>query len=259
MRSALNLSNPTDLLTAQVKLRACTDGTPVMWWMKGVQYGVVDLTFKPLYNMLNGSFQRMVQIDENAFAVTMLEICYFTDLDTGELLKEFVNPYTNAVCETPPAVFGPNHVKLTTGGIVPPEDFPFGTLKFDGSLGPAVTDNDDLWIREESLVRMESDNPGFGNYIYNELVNYKGSLSAVSDDDVSNAAATLNYHTTSNWRPWMQAGDTSGHICSQAIGKKIASVDEFPENYLAIAKKEHPEIIANPVQALDAPPTIPAG
>ena len=92
----------------------------------------------------------------------------------------------------PTEIFGPNTVSINLDGMQPPEHFPFGTLTFDGGLGPAHAIGDDLWIREETKVRMHSANPTFGNYFYNEIVNYRGSFNEVNDPEVKNAAATID-------------------------------------------------------------------
>lgn len=105
---------------------------------------------------------------------------------------------------------------------------------------------------------MHSANPAFGNYFYNEIVNYRGSFKEVSDSGVKNASATIGYHTTSNFRPWMQMGELQGNLESQATGKKIAGVEEFPADYLANAEKLFPELIADPIAVLDAPPNFPS-
>jgi hypothetical protein len=101
---------------------------------------------------------------------------------------------------------------------------------------------------------MHSANPSFGNYFYNEIVNYRGSLAEVSNDAVKSAASTIDYHTTSNFRPWMQMGDLLGNLESQAVGKKLAGIDDFPTDYLAMARALFPEFIADPIAILDAPP-----
>jgi len=254
---ACDLSNPSDVLTAQVKLRGCLNGEPAMWFMRGTQYAVVDLVATPLYNLVNGSFTRITKTGDDLYQVSMLELSFYTDLKTGAPLSTFKNPFNGNVAEMPHSIFGPNRVSLTVDGLQPPENFPFGTLTFDGQLGPAHTVGDDLWVREETLVRMESDNPAFGKYIYNEIVNYRGSLKEIADPAVSNAAATLDYHTTSNIRPWMKMDDVKGHLESQAVGKKIAGVDQFPADYLAMANELFPEVIADPIAVLNAPPKMP--
>jgi hypothetical protein len=255
--SNYDLNNLNDLLELQVKLRGSLDERMVISWIRATQYVVVDTIVTPLYRLLNGSFQKFTRIDDDKFGITMLELAYFTDLETGEPLSEFRNPYTNETGTFPPALLGPNTVSLTTDGLQPPENFPFGALTFDGKLGPAYTDGDDAWMREETLVRMESDNPAFGNYIYNEIVTYKGSWADANNPDIASMDSYVTYNTTSNWRPWMMPGDTPGHIMSEGYGKKVHSIDELPEDYLAIAHQLNPEVIADPEKILTSPPPMP--
>ena len=94
-RAELDFSNPDDLLTAAVKLRGTLDDRMVIWWMKGVRYGVVKDELNPLFNMLIGSFSRYKEIPGRGYEVKMLELGYLTDLETGEPLDQFRNPYTN--------------------------------------------------------------------------------------------------------------------------------------------------------------------
>jgi hypothetical protein len=253
-----DLTNLNDLLECQVKLRGSLDERMVIWWIRATQYAVVDTVLTPLYHLLNASFQQFRRIDDNAYAISMLELAYFTDLESNEPLSEFTNPFTHETGSVPPAMFGPNSVSLTTDGLQPPEHFPFGTLTFDGRLGPGYTDDNDVWIREDTLVRMTSANPAFGNYIYNELVTYRGDRNELNNPDALCAEAAITYNTTSNWRPWMMPGDTPGHIMSEGYGKKVSSVDELPADYLAMARRLDPEVIADPEKILTAPPPAPS-
>jgi hypothetical protein len=229
-----------------------------IWWIRATQYAVIETRLTPLYHLLNASFQKFKRIDENSFAISMLELAYFCDLETGQPLSTFTNPFTQETGPVPPAKFGPNFVTLTTEGLQPPDNFPFGTLSFEGQLGPGHTDGENVWVRENTLVTMTSANPAFGNYIYNELVTYQGNWADVNNPDLPCAAAHIAYNTTSNWRPWMMPGNTPGHVMSEGFGKKINRVDELPEDYLAIAREHSPEAIADPEKILDSPPQIPA-
>jgi len=257
MSNAYDLQNPHDLLQMQVKLRGSLDDRMVVSWIRATQYAVVDTIVTPLYHLRNASFQKFTKVADDKYAIAMLELAYFTDLETGQPLSNFRNPFTNETGTFPPALFGPNHVSVTTAGLQPPEHFPFGKLTFDGGLGPAYTDGTDVWMREETLVRMESDNPAFGNYIYNELVTYKADWAETNNRAIDSVAADVTYNTTSNWRPWMMPGDTPGHIMSEGYGKKVNSVADLPEDYLDIARQLNPEVIADPEKILTAPPPIP--
>ncbi len=249
--SALDLSDPEDVLTALVKLRARTDGAPAYWWMRGIHYGVVDTTYRPLYGLLNGSFQRMVPNGDHRYDITMLELTYYTDLETGEALETFKNPYTEEVAEIPVGVFGPNTAFVTLEGLQPPEDFPLGDLAFEGQLGPAIVHGNDVWIREDTIVHMTPRDPNADKFVTNELVTYQGSLAELNDTSNPTANATLTYNTTFNWRPWMKSGDTPGHVTASAMGGKIDAVEKFPADYLALAERYHPEVMSDPIAVLD--------
>lgn len=254
-----NLAEPVDLLHCHVKLRGSLDERMVIWWLKATQYAVVDTVLTPLYRLHNASFQKFGRLADDHFGITMLELAYFTDVDTGEVLRDWRNPFTGKTGQVPPELFGPNRVSLNTDGLQPPEFFPFGTLSFEGRLGPGYTDGEDIWVREDTIVRMESKDPAYGNYIYNELVTYSGRMADVNNPAMASAAARITYSTTSNWRPWMQPGDTPGHIMAEGFGKKVRSVDALPATYLAMAREHHPEVLADPERWLTQPPPAPPG
>lgn len=249
-----DVARPVDLLHCHVKLRGSLDDRMVIWWLKATQFAVVDTVLTPLYHLHNASFQKFERLAEDHFGITMLELAYFTDLETGEVLRNWRNPFTGKTGEVPPELFGPNRVSLNTDGLQPPESFPFGTLTFEGQLGPGYTDGDTIWVREDTLVRMRSDNPAYGNYIYNELVTYTGSLADVNNPELASVDARMTYNTTSNWRPWMQSADTCGHIMAEGFGSKVTRVDDLPTQYLAMAREHHPAVLEDPEGWLTPPP-----
>ncbi len=104
------------------------------------------------------------------------------------------------------------------------------------------------------MAQYDLNNPAFGNYIYNELVTYRGSWSDVNDPAKASVDCNVTYNTTSNWRPWMIPGDTPGHIMSEGYGRKVGSVDELPADYLALAQRLDPQVIADPEKILTTPP-----
>ena len=52
----------------------------------------------------------------------------------------------------------------------------------------------------------------------------------------------------------MMAGDTPGHVMSEGYGKKVATVDQLPADYLAMAEKLDPQVISDPGLILNTPP-----
>lgn len=254
----LDLNDPWDRLTALAKLRGSLDGRTVMWWMKGVRYGVVDQVVTPLFGMLIGSFQRLRPLPGKGFELNMLELSYFTDLQTGAVLDTFVNPYNGKKCVVPEQRLGPYPVLLTPTGVVLPDVPAFGDVELTTRVGPAIVQGDDVWIRDDSTVKVDSDHPMMGKHTYNELVSYRGKLSDINNPQLQSAPADIAFQSVTSWREWLQADGVGGHTTARATGSKINRVSDFPAEYLAAARARHAKIIADPDAMLDAVPLPPA-
>jgi len=252
----LDLNDPWDRLTALAKLRGNTDGSTVMWWMKGVRYGVVDNVITPLFNMLVGSFQRMRPLPGQGFEVNMLEMSYLTDLETGAVLDTFTNPYNGAVCEVPEQRLGPFPVLMRPTGVVLPDLPMFGEVELQTQVGPAFVNGDDVWLRDDSSVKVDSDHPMMGKHIYNELVTYHGKVSEINDPRVTSAAADISFTAVTSWREWFKAEGVGGHTTARANGRKISRIEDFPPEYLAAARERHGDLLADPEAVLDAAPPL---
>ena len=255
----LDLDDQWDRLTALVKLRGSLDGSMVMWWMKGVRFGVVDDIVTPMFGMLIGSFQTVKPMPGKGFQLNMLEMSYFTDLETGAVLETFTNPYNGKVCQVPEQRLGPYPVLLSPTGVVLPNVPPFDKVELQTRGGPDIVNGDDVWIRDDSTIKVDSDHPMMGKHTYNELVTYHGKLSDINNTDMPSAPADIMFQSVTSWRDWLQAEDVGGHTTARATGKKISRLEEFPPEYLVAARKYHPEIIADPEAVLAAPPPPPAG
>lgn len=250
----LDLNDPWDRLTALAKLRGDVSGKTVMWWMKGVRYGVVDDIVKPLFGMMIGSFLRMRPMPGEGFELNMLEMSYFTDMQTGEVIDTLVNPYNGKLCQIPEQRLGPYPVLMTPTGVILPDSPMFGDVDLTTTVGPAVVNGNDVWIRDDSSVKVDSDHPMMGKHIYNELVTYRGKLDEINDPDRTSAAADISFQSLTSWREWFQAEGVGGHTTARATGCKIHRVEDFPPEYLAAARERHADIIADPDAALDAAP-----
>jgi len=254
---APDLNDPWERLNALAKLRGSVDGEMVMWWMKGVRFGVVDDVVTPLFGMLIGSFQRLRPLPGKGFEANMLEMSYFTDLETGAVLDEFTNPYNGKVCQVPEQRLGPYPVLLTPTGVVLPDNPAFGNIDLTTRVGPAIVNGDDVWIRDDSTVKVDSDHPMMGKHTYNELVSYRGRLSDITNPDLPSAPAEISFQSVTSWREWLQADDVGGHTTARATGTKISRIEDFPPEYLQAARERHGKILADPEAALDAPPPAP--
>ena len=252
----LDLNDPWDRLTALAKLRGDTSGETVMWWMKGVRYGVVDDVITPLFNMLIGSFQRMRPLPGRGFEVNMLEMSYFTDLETGKVLDTFLNPYTGKTVEVPEQRLGPFPVLMRPEGVVLPDLPMFGDVELVTQVGPAIVNGDAVWIRDDSSVKVDSDHPMMGKHTYNEFVTYRGSLTELNDPAVTSAGADISFNSVTSWREWFESEGVGGHTVARANGRKISRKEDFPPEYQQAARERHADLFADPDAVLDAAPPL---
>jgi hypothetical protein len=148
---------------------------------------------------------------------------------------------------------------MTPAGVVLPDVPPFNEIELNTRIGPAIVQGDDVWIRDDSTVKVDSDHPMMGKHTYNEMVTYRGKLSDINNPDIKSAPAEIAFQSVTSWREWLQADDVDGHTTARASGMKIARVEDFPVEYLAAARERHPDIIANYEDMLDAPPPASGG
>ena len=244
------LTSPDDILHALIKLRGTLDDRLVMWWMKGMRYGVVNDSITPLYGMKTGGFQLYQQLADGRHSMTMLELIFFTDLETDKPLAQFANPYSGKLVDIPEQRLGPYTVYHTTQGVEIPPNPAFGTFELRTQLGPVVVEGDDVWIRDDSFVDVDSDQPMMGEHTYNEFVTYHGSLKDIENPELTSAPASVAFQSVTSWREWMGAEGIGGHTTARAAGRKCFSLDEFPDDYLQILNDRYPTIAKDPRAAL---------
>ena len=89
--SSSGLDNPQQRLTTFMRLAAALDDRLVIWWMTGIRYGVVDAICRPLHGMQVGMFHQFAKQADGTWRFAILELTYYTDLESGALLETYAN------------------------------------------------------------------------------------------------------------------------------------------------------------------------
>lgn len=244
-----SLTDPTGLLEAYQRLSGSFDDRLVIWWMTGTRYGVVDAKSTALYGMEVGMFHRWYQQRDGGFKAAFFELTYYTDLNTGELLREFANPYTGITNKVRHVRLGPEIRDLTADGLISPDN-PM-VHDYRSSLGPAVTSAGRVWIPTSVEATIKFPKPGAPTILLNIYTTVQGSLADAVNKKLLSAPCTFEFHNVLKWEPWMQMGSHPGHMMSTASGRKMESLDELPADYIAMANEVHGKYIADPVAALE--------
>ncbi|MEE8308487.1 MAG: DUF1838 family protein, partial [Gammaproteobacteria bacterium] len=149
-RQTLDLKQSSDFLTAIIKMRGSTAPKLSMGFVIGSYYGIVDDQATPLFGVLAGTFSLYEQIDAATYRARALEVAYFTDIDTGELLETWDNPYTGETVSVPQTRMGPSTTLVRANGLeVKRASGEAVNMQLNHRFRPAVTVGDQVWVTEE--------------------------------------------------------------------------------------------------------------
>jgi hypothetical protein len=249
---ALDLSDPSGLLTAAVRLRASTNGALAFVWLSGVRFGVVDTKLTPLYGLKSCTMSYFNAAEDGTYKGRSLEVAYHSDLETNQRLETFRNPFTGETVDVPLTRTGPVNVILNAGGVVLPEFIGTKRVVIESEFRPATVRGDRVWIRFDSRSQVFDEGATEPSVLYSEMTTYGGRLSDLNNPDLTLVPSGRSYSSVTSWRPWLENGGIDGHTTANATGDKVARLDDLPADILDFIKAEHPDIYADPQGVLDS-------
>lgn len=250
--SLLDLGDPRDLLDALIKLRAATDGTLAIEWLKGVQYGIVDAVLTPFFTVNSVTLSTYRRGGDGSYTGRRLEVVFHGDLATNERLREWRNPYNGKLVPVPLSGSGPLPVMITPRGLVLPPRLGDLRLEAESSIGPVITGGEHVWIRFDTRTRTYAPGASQPVFVYNDTTTYQGLRQEVLDRSTSNVACQVAYTSVLGWKPWMEMGELRGALTNNASGEKVAAIDGLPADIAEFLRAEHPAIFRDPLAALNA-------
>lgn len=239
----LDLKKPEDLYRALVRIRGSMGPEMFMGYCVGHYYGYSEGHMTPLYGLLAGTFSKFRPTPKGEYEGVSFELAYFTDFNSGELIDSFKNPYTNKMVTVPRFSTRPATFTLTRDArIVFKEAIP-NFLNSDRFL-PPVMDGDSVWVVEENRNEFTPAAPA-KPFMYNELVTLKAMKADLENPALKSVPTTIGYQSEVVWRPWLEMGDTPGHLVGNGIGRKITTMDAFPPHYMDYSRKYFSEVFVD--------------
>jgi len=235
------------------KLHFRTDDGVIFWWLMGPKIGQVGTTLTPLYTNCIGTVQRVKHHADGSFDVTHLEMIVMLDLESGEPLEQWRNPYTDEVMPARHNILGPVTTRYRTDGTrVLPTEIGGTPVESRATTHPPMIVGDDVFIRDESVARVFS--PGRKTpFEVNDIAVYHGSLKNLVDPKVTVGDATVFFAEVTSWQRWMKMDDAPGSLTSRLSGRKVRRYQDLPEVFRRKLAQMSPEVAADPIAALDRP------
>ncbi len=253
----LDLDNNSDLLRAHIKMRYSIGPEFCMGWMRGKRFAFSEGRVEPLCGMLAATFAKRNQVSDDEFEFLVLEVAFYTDFETGKLLKTIRMPFSGAEVEVPVHRFGPQTsrfaIKLDESehfvpkpGTTEGEFSTPGVVAMTKSISKNYLFNGDLFLQHEEYGRRYPDNSDRPSMFYRESTIWSAPVKEVIDPARKTVASEMSYSAMTSWRPWMKMGDISGHTSSNGFGRRAYKLADLPEDYRAFLKEAHPDVLENP-------------
>ncbi len=233
-------------------LRFGPAGRPVFWWMRGRRYALIGNQMTPLFGMEVGSAHVARDLDDEGYEVATASSIYYTDLVSGELLTDWLNPITGKTVTftyTPPRAARARYryadgPQRAMGG-------PEAAASRRVVISPTERVNDRIFIREETYIDLNPSGTGSGGQRYvQDMYTYECAAAALRAKPGAFVDATAHFNDYNDWSPRMQMGDAKGSSVARCSGFKVASFAQMPARWRGLAGRLHGTQWADPEKLL---------
>ena len=177
-------------------------------------------------------FLSICEDEDNGFRTRTMSAIFYTDIETGQILENFDNPFTGERLPVRQPGLNRSSRRYNKAGMDrEPMDRPGLDITQFGEIGPAWIVGDDVWCRGDTGFRGEPTNADASLVQINDWSTYHGSISEVADRDVTSANATQAFNDINTWPGWLNMGDISGNYVSRGFGRKSWSMDGMPPEW----------------------------
>jgi hypothetical protein len=244
----LDPKDPEDALAIQRKIQCSTvDNEPAVYWWHGSAYsrrqGERD---QKLFDVEGMNIRACSSIRDrergDGYALVSRELLLYKDVETGEVLATWDNPWTGETVDVLQVANDPvNFEAYETGRDGKPAEWT-GEMGADGTW----------WYR--STFPLWYPNPLGGpfqaevgaTYHATEMFNFFGRTDDLLDPDTTTAKVTVGWARMSDWLPWMKMNGREGVIYFHTAGRKLGGFDELSDTMKAEIAANYPEYDSPP-------------
>ncbi len=232
-----DLSQPRANLEGMLRMTASLTEEDVPWWFDGTIFGIVgEEAPLPLVRFEGWEVYWVRPVENDAYELTGHTVTFFYDVDTGEMLDTFENPYTGATNKVTASVQGGgagSGFNYSENGVRPTrfiDKMPEKPLLLQWSSVRNL-----IWMHAETAYP-----PGLPQPRKQRQTMF-APLDEFNDPEVMNLSTAFSATVFENWPRWMDMGDEQGHVIWHASGAKIDTLDDLPDAFRERLEREHPD------------------
>jgi hypothetical protein len=237
----LDLTRSADLLKAYVKVRGSLDPREeTVVYDEGTIYAVIpNQPIRPIFKLQMYNIARFEQTDSGYNLITR-EMLAYEDLQTGEILKEWKNPFTGETVEVIHVWNDPvNSINKTNSFSIPWTKLDNGRICF----------HIDVPLYYPSPLR-KADWPQSSRsdmYQAAELFQFFVSEKDLQNPKLKSVPFDISWVRFSDFLPWMKMADRPGYLMYSSRGTKLSGgFKALPENIRNFVMASNPEYAKAP-------------
>ncbi len=216
-----------------IRMQMSTQPGDVPWWYTGRIYAQVG-NEQPvhLFNLEGTEIYWVRPLADDSFSISARTLTFFRDRDTGEMLREYRNPFTDQVVPV-----DANRLGGKDGAVYSAQGWRYvDMMPADQPPKPFQIE----WYRSGDTVWMTSSR--FSDILpqpWLEAMTVFAPLDDFLDANVPSLRTQFTSTYLSPWMRWLDMGDRAGHLVWHSSGRKLASADEIPAEYRQRADAEY--------------------
>lgn len=244
------LQDPTARLDTFCRMRCGPDGAKAWFGYEGTFFGKIEgRVAVPLMGIVGLSWNRAVEQAPGRYRYELQEAGYMVDLDTREVIDDWVNPL-NGASTRPKHYRSGQETIFTPDTVTPATPLPHG-IRYTGTISRPVVQGNSIWMSEDLLVSSPNSPERYDDpRMYSgptrtatSLATFLSPVDSALDPDAAFVPCTLSYTTINSWRPWMLMGETPGVISWRLVGRKVARPEDLPTETRDRIERDHPELL----------------
>lgn len=237
--------DPADQWRHMVRMQMSTRAEDVLWWYTGRIYAQVgNAAPVHLFNLEGTEIYWPRPLADGSFSVSSRTLTFFRDKQSGEMIREYKNPYTDELISV-----SPNRLGGKDGA-----SYAAAGLRFTGEgrperpAAPWVAE----WHRSGDQVWFTSGRAlDFLPQPSLETMTVFCPLASFTDTRIVKLPTMFSSTYLSPWMGWMNMGDRPGHLVWHSSGRKLGSVDEIPDEYRRRVEKEYGGVLTAAPESWD--------
>ncbi len=250
----LPVNDPDFALRAWARLNGDPAGRTTWTTQGGMVYGFLpqadDVTLasfaRRLYQYRSCVARRMSFERDGTLRVRARAWSWYANPETGEFLREFVNPYTGKLVRCPPRMSPVGEQAMTRNGPPPGAPTPFpAESSLDGRpfrLDYAVIGNH-AWARREQFSRFRPPDTTWFK-LEADTVTHAARLDELLSPDLDHVPNTTSHNLVAEWQTWMNMHGAPGHILFLGQGTHLFTPADLPEAVQETIEAEFPGSLA---------------